>query len=447
MKLLRFFWYILEFIVAGAIFIMLAQKTPLFERVIPGRNDSHIQTNSNNDQSDTKSDTKNTAITWDTLSGISLFTTSIASLRESKPMNLPVQGWLSCTTPRGEKIVEYQSVSAYKTPHWWTNNLCVAELRVCRKGKLSGTYQYKSCSFIVDGRRDNKDIVTWASQSQQQFVTESVKLQEYLATNQEYIQPKLTETTKPLSRNEVNPYPMDNAKIISHTSQGDTLDQSTLDLPTTNTGVYKSCRTPRGEKIDHGSSTYAYDIKKSDIHAICKIQTRSCQDGRLSGTYRYPSCNDKVSQYYISIQQPDYSVQLPIISFSTGIVSPWGPDKPRSLQEMSHSTFKTYYSNSASSDTSSPSQNYIDVENTCTTPRWTTLVHGESITAYRNSATERNSLCDSQVRTCRYGSLGWSFSYPSCLQENKKNKDSDKKSRRYQWTQYAWWILPRIFDL
>jgi hypothetical protein len=42
MKIFRILWIVIELIIAIAIFIILAQKTPLFDRVIPWRDKSFI---------------------------------------------------------------------------------------------------------------------------------------------------------------------------------------------------------------------------------------------------------------------------------------------------------------------------------------------------------------------------------------------------------------------
>ncbi len=56
---------------------------------------------------------------------------------------------------------------------------------------------------------------------------------------------------------------MDNSKIIINQDLTDTLDQTIQHDDTTNDKA--SCRTPWGERIDHGSFVYAYNYPTNTL--------------------------------------------------------------------------------------------------------------------------------------------------------------------------------------
>lgn len=444
MKILRIIWIIIEFIIAIAIFIILAQKTPLFERIVSSMSSTpSIQTTAN--------------LTWDTVEKKNTLTntgtilkTGAQSTTNSEP--IPVEVYSSgrwCTTPRWQQLSDNQSVTAYTSSSSSTTNICNSELRVCRKGKLSGSYAFKICSFVVDGRRNGKDIITGASISDQKIGDGAVKLQAYLAANKEYIQPKETKRSDSLKYTDTQPYPMENSENISYNdNRPDFLDQQWLRHPHNNEGTW-SCTSPRWETVRHGSFVYAYDIDTSTIQQTCKLEKRACINGKLSGTYTKKSCDDNISQknktsdtlQSLARKENDrlWKIVDPIVD--NGMISPWGPVPTHLSDSIRDSIILSKYGRKGiwkwpnpmpqpthhHYDTIDNNQNYIALSS-CITPRWSPLQHGQHVTAYRNQAVEWNSLCDSQTRTCRDGKLRWSFQYKSC---NPNTKPIKKKNSRY----------------
>jgi hypothetical protein len=52
-----------------------------------------------------------------------------------------------------------------------------------------------------------------------------------------------------------------------------------------------SCSLPWGGTINSGQSTTAYQAATVPYGSSCVSQSRSCNNGSLSGTYQYQSCN------------------------------------------------------------------------------------------------------------------------------------------------------------
>lgn len=437
MKIFRILSIIIELIIAIAIFIILAQKTPLFDRVIPWRDKSFIwDTNTSTIWKKEENSISTWSIWWiipsssnTTIDKQQLFTDTI--IIESPTGQ-------SCRTPRWTSISENQSVTAYLSSLSDTTNTCLAELRVCRWWKLSWSYRYQTCFITVEGRRNGKDIIRWASNSSQQFVNEAISIQQKLISNKEFIQPKAT-PSKELTAKDIQGRPMENSNLDTYnTTTVDILDQTTLqhDHNTISTG---SCMTPRWEEVKHWTFVYAYDRAISDISTICHLEKRSCINWKLSWTFTQKSCNEWVSQKNSNsdaIQSTAWEENnrlwnQPTITDNNGILSPWWPIKPRSISSsIQDIDFIRYYNNQGSTpiNKDDTTQNYIEFAS-CVSPRWTPLQHGQKVTAYRTSQSTWNSLCDVETRTCRDGILWWSYMYQSCNPNPKTTKP--KSSWRY----------------
>jgi hypothetical protein len=125
---LRIVSIIIEIIVAVAIFMMVVQKTPLFDRAIPGRSDtssSPITTiQDQNTSSSSGSDEEK-------LSDL------LAYEKKSETIiDQPVYSGKSCTSPWGTSISDNNSIIAYRSQRADTDNECYSEIRTCQDGKL-----------------------------------------------------------------------------------------------------------------------------------------------------------------------------------------------------------------------------------------------------------------------------------------------------------------------
>lgn len=363
MRPIRIIGYIIEIIIAIALFVVLAQKTPLFERVIPWRSSgfsSVVQS-----QSPTTSKETNNINSWST--AITTSWTTITSM--NNPIPLAVQSfWKSCTTPWGESVANQQSIIAYSSTISDTSNTCISEIRTCNKWKLSWSYQYKVCDFFIDGKRNGKEVIVWANDSQQQFWTEATKLQARLKANKEYIQPKSVQDRNRLTYADTQWRGMENSTIpIKNKYNTDILDQEIIrhDHTQESTG---SCITPRGESINHGKVIYAYNTNTATANNSCLVEQRSCKNGKLSGTYQYKSCNGTSLSNSSSTTQTTawtennrlWQIQRSLNDNST--ISPWGPQSPRSINDAVNDPVKLSSLPISTSSSNNNTQNYIAFE-------------------------------------------------------------------------------------
>jgi hypothetical protein len=125
---LRIVSIIIEIIVAVAIFMMVVQKTPLFDRAIPGRSDtpssSPIDIISKNTPSSSGSDEEK-------LSDLLTYKNKSETI-----IDQPVYSGKSCTSPWGTSISDNNSIIAYRSQRADTDNECYSEIRTCKDGKL-----------------------------------------------------------------------------------------------------------------------------------------------------------------------------------------------------------------------------------------------------------------------------------------------------------------------
>lgn len=401
---LRIVSIIIEIIVAVAIFMMIVQKTPLFDRAIPGRSDTSWSSISTIQD---KNITSTSDINSEKLSELLAYENNAEIITDQ-----PVYSGESCTSPWGTSISDNNSIIAYRSQRSDSNNECYSEIRTCQNGKLWGNFVYKTCDYIIDGQliKNNgtrEDIVAGASNSTQKIIDLSKFYNKVQTTPKEYIQPKPYKDKASLSINQIKWLKMDNSKKpIIQQDLTDTLDQTIPEDDNTNNK--KSCRTPWGKRIDHGSFVYAYNQSYNTIWQQCMSQKRSCDDGILWWTYRYESCTFNTNNH--TEQAIIYSQPTTLYN---GTLSPYSPY----VRPIGESIRDTLLRSHRSSNTSMIGQNYIEVSN-CLTPWGSTIANGWRITAYRLPTSTSNSLCDSETRVCRSWVLWWRYTYPSCTTTN-----------------------------
>ncbi len=398
---LRIVSIIIEIIVAVAIFIMVVQKTPLFDRAIPGRSDTSSSPITTIQDQNTPSYSGNNETKSSDL---------LAYKNKSETIiDQPVYSGKSCTSPWGTSINDNNSIIAYRSQRADSSNECYSEIRTCQDGKIWWNFVYKTCDYIIDGQLiksdgTKEDIVAGASDSNQRLINLSKFYKKLQTTPKEYIQPKPYKDSSTFDIKQARSQKMDNSKIITNQDLTDTLDQTIQKDDNINNKA--SCRTPWGKRIDHGSFVYAYNYSNNTIWQQCISQKRSCDDGILWWTYRYESCifntkNNKLQAVIYS--QPS--------TLYNGILSPYSP-YVRPIGDAVRDTLLRSHRNSG---TSTGWQNYIKISN-CLTPWGSVIEDGGRITAYRLPTSTSNSLCDSEMRVCRAWVLWWRYTYPSCTE-------------------------------
>lgn len=430
---------ILEIAIACLIFFFIITKTPLFDRAIPWWNNN---TNTGDTLSGNTTSREETIITttagekiiseynsgvtkiiesngnivylynWLSVSWNTFSTNTLTSwnLLDSKiyttqeVIEVPVEQWNSCRTPRGEIIGDKDSIVSYRTQIANNTNTCYAEIRICTDGKLWWSYQYKSCNYEVDGMIILADgtkieIKKGASNSSQQLIDLSNYLKKRDSIPDRYIQPVIVRNDTTPTLSQVKSQSMKNSTIkIKKSYNTDNLNQ-TIIRDSSGNRYHNSCQTPRWERVQHGNFIYAYNISQSSKDQQCISQKRACIDGKLSGSFTYKSCE--------------------IIEDPIGVVRDYNGNI---VQRGTHNN----------NIPGSNSQNYISTttkQSSCMTPRWQEIPHTSTIIAYRLPTSTDNSLCDKEIRSCRDGILHGSFTYQTCTE---KPKNTNRRNRTWR---------------
>lgn len=168
-----------------------------------------------------------------------------------------VQANANCTF-NNQTIVHGQQVIAYASSSVAYGSSCASQARVCNNGTLSGSYSYGSCSVgaarscLFDGRT----------------VAHGEKVLAYSSSSVAF--------------------------GSTCSSQYRTCENGTL----SGSYSYSSCGVQsaktcnfNGQTVAHGSSVKAYAASTVSYGQSCQSQTRTCNNGVLSGSYSVASCS------------------------------------------------------------------------------------------------------------------------------------------------------------
>lgn len=165
-----------------------------------------------------------------------------------------------CTLPWGGLLPIGQSVTAYSTPNPSGSCSSVSETRTCVGGVLSGSYTYGSCndgcasqtySWTIGGKTCSGTVPALAHGGST----------------------TVTDSTEPTTGSQ------------TVTCQNGSLNGS-------GGSCWESCALPWGGRIAHGQSVVAYYYNGGGCYNFCDYgvpQTRTCNNGVLSGTATYQS--------------------------------------------------------------------------------------------------------------------------------------------------------------
>lgn len=171
----------------------------------------------------------------------------------------------ACTlsaTLGGGQIPHQGTVTAFQASSVPFGQACQSEVRTCNNGVLSGSYQYSSCT--VQGSTTNPctlDGVTVNHGQSRVFYNSSSVACGQTCQSQ-------TRTC--------------NNGVFS----GD----NSYNRANCSAAVCASCNRPWGGTITHGASLTAYQAASVPAGQTCQSQTRTCNNGVLSGSYLHETC-------------------------------------------------------------------------------------------------------------------------------------------------------------
>ncbi len=281
-------------------------------------------------------------------------------------------GGASCSLPWGGSINHNQSTTAYQNSSEPCGGSCTSQTRTCNNGSLSGSYANNSCSVTACASCN----LPWGgsinhNQSTTAYQSSSV------------------------------------ACGSSCTSQTRTCNDGSLSGSYSNAScsvsACASCSLPWGGSINHNQSVTAYQSSSVSCGSSCNSQTRTCNNGSLSGSYGNSSCS--VGACGCSLPWGgSISNGQSVTAYQTSSVS-CGSSCNSQTRTCTNGSLSGSYGNSSCSVGSCAS---------CSLPWGGSINHGQNVTAYQNSSVPCGSSCTSQTRSCNNGSLSGSYSNSSC---------------------------------
>ncbi|MES2801677.1 MAG: hypothetical protein V4654_04245 [Bdellovibrionota bacterium] len=276
--------------------------------------------------------------------------------------------YANCTF-NGQTVLHNASISAFQNSSVTYGSSCVSQVRRCNDGVLSGSYQYGSCN--VDG---------------------------------------------PLSC-------LFNGQTIAHGNTVDAFQNSTVaygsscvsEQRTCNNGslsgsnAYGSCNVDaaasclfNGQTVAHGSNVSAFSNSTVAFGETCVAEQRSCNNGVLSGSSSYASCNvDAASSCLFNGQTVAHGQLITAFQNSTQAYGSQCVSEQRSCENGVMSGSYQYGSCN------------VDAASSCLF-NGQTVAHGQSVQAFPTSSVSFGEMCISDSRTCDNGILSGSNQYASC---------------------------------
>ncbi len=279
-----------------------------------------------------------------------------------------VGNFQSCSF-NGQSIAHGSSINAYLANSVPYGSSCSVQTRTCNNGTLSGTYAYSNCSV------GSANSCTFNGQT----VAHGANVIAYQTSSV-----PAGSTCQSQSR------------VCNNGALSGSYTNASCSV-----GNYLSC-TFNGQSIAHGTSVTAYLASSVAYGATCSSQTRTCNNGVLSGTYGFASCSagNPASCTFNGQTVPHGNS---IIAFLASSV-PAGTSCQSQSRVCNNGTLSGTYTFASCA----PSNNQSCTLNGQTIP------HGTSVTTYLNSSVPAGSTCQSQVRTCNNGSLSGSYTNFTC---------------------------------
>jgi len=281
----------------------------------------------------------------------------------------------NCTLPWGGTIANGQSVTAYQTLTVPNGQVCASQTRTCNNGTLSGSYTFQNCTV-------NPPVTCALPWGGTINVGQSVTAYQTLTVANGQVCTSETRTCQ------------SNGTL----SGSFTYQNCTVTPP-------NSCSLPWGGTIADGQSVTAYQTLTVPNGQVCASQTRTCNNGVLSGSYTFQNC----------------TVNPPVTC-----ALPWGGtiNVGQSVTAYQGSTVayggsclfetRTCQSNGTLSGSYMFQNCTINPPASCALPWGGSIANGQSVIAYQNSAVAFGGSCVFETRVCNNGVLSGSYTYQNC---------------------------------
>lgn len=157
--------------------------------------------------------------------------------------------------------------------------------------------------------------------------------------------------------------------------------------------------------IKHGASISAFSAAQVSFGSTCQSETRTCNNGVLSGSYTHKSCAVNSASSCTVEGLGTIAHGSSITAFSTASV-PYGSTCQSQVRACNNGTLSGSFSQKTCT---------VAPPATCNVAGLGNVAHGASVTAFATASVPFGSTCQSQVRTCNNGTLTGSYSQKTCV--------------------------------
>ena len=184
-----------------------------------------------------------------------------------------VMNWADQRTP--ETVPHGSSIKAFESHKVLAGQSCNSQKRTCNDGELSGKFRFKHCAPIGNDRKQDC-VMNWADQRTPETVPHGSSIEAFeshkVLAGQSCNSQKRTCNDGELS----GKFRFKHCAPIGNDRKQDCVMN------------WADQRTP--ETVPHGSSIEAFEDHSVPAGQSCNNQKRTCNDGELSGKFRFKHC-------------------------------------------------------------------------------------------------------------------------------------------------------------
>lgn len=335
------------------------------------------------------------------------------------------------TIPHGETIYAYDTTSVE------LGGECISEPRTCNNGILSGSSPYASCGVNLPAACLFNGLTIPSGNSIEAFLTSSVPSGEFcvvetrycldgaLSGSHQYASCSVSKEVSCLFNGQTIAHGQNLVAFVnSSVGFGETCQE---EIRTCNNGYlsgsnqYASCVTDQpasclfnGTTYPHGSNVTAYLSSTTTSGELCTAEERICNNGSLSGSYEYASCNiEQAAACLFNGQTIAHGSS--VIAFNTSSVN-YG-ESCSSENRVCNNGVLTGSNEYASCEINSASACLFNGQ---------TISNGQTVVGYQYESAQEGSSCKSEVKTCLNGTLTGSYQYTNCSVLNDDDSDESE---------------------
>lgn len=334
----------------------------------------------------------------------------------------------------GATVLNGQSITAYTNSEVAFGNICEAESRTCNNAVLSGSNQYASCqasapaSCLFNGKTITSGQSAIAYLNSNEIFGNECQL-EYrtcdngvLSGSNQYASCEVAAPASCLFNGQTLANGESVPAYLNSTEKFGVACQ--IESRTCKNGVlsgsnqYASCEIAapasclfNGQTANHGQTLNAYAASNVEYGQMCNVETRVCDNGHLSGSFAFASCDagQGTSCLFNGVTVPS-GASINAYAKSTATDALGCAPETRTCNDGALSGSYLFATCA------------VNILKSCLF-NGTTIQSGQTVTAYQKSDCKVHEKCRAETRLCTDGLLSGSYTQASC--KNKKHEDDD----------------------